>query len=160
MNPPVLTTRSSTGLADRREAARIWAQATAHRDGDPDPATVEESLPVIDRALGPVGASLHLAELDGRVVGFVVLEPHGPSLEIVYLGVDPCAWGSGVGAALVAAATEHAAATGATGLELWVYDDNERAVALYRRTGWQPTDEAREHRRSGRLERRYVRSLA
>lgn len=160
MNPPALTTRSSTGLEARREAARIWAHATAHRDGDPEPATVEESLLVIDRVLRPEGASLHLAELEGRVAGFVVLEPHGSTVEVVYLGVDPCAWGSGVGAALVAAATEHAAITGATGLELWVYDDNERAVALYRRTGWQPTDEAREHRRSGRLERRYVLTLA
>ena len=126
MNHSGVTTRSTSSLGARREAARIWARATAHRDGDPQPATVEEALPVIHRALTPPGATLHLSELDGRADGFVVLEPHGPTVEIVYLGVDPRAWGRGVGAALVTAATEHAAATGASGLELWVYDDNDR----------------------------------
>lgn len=159
MHPAGVSTRSSTSPDARREAARIWALATAHRDGDPKPATVEQALPVIDRALAPRGAALNLAERDGDAVGFVVTEPHGPTGEVVYLGVDPQAWGSGVGATLVAAAADQAAATGASGLELWVYEDNERAVALYRRTGWQPMQEARAHRISGRIERRYERPL-
>lgn len=159
MSSADVATRSSTSLDARREAARIWAHATAHRDGDPDVATVEEALPVIDRALSPDGASLHLAETAGGALGFVVLEPHGPAVEVVYLGVDPHAWGAGVGGALVAAASEHAAATGASRLELWVYEDNERAVSLYRRTGWQQTGDVRTHRISHRLERRYERAL-
>ena len=44
-------------------------------------------------------------------------------------------------------------------LELWVIADNERAVALYERSGWQATDEVKVRNSSGRLERRFVRRV-
>ena len=42
-------------------------------------------------------------------------------------------------------------------LELWVIADNERAVALYERSGWQATDDVTIRGSAGRLERRFVR---
>ena len=152
----VIVTESSTDSASRRHAARIWAAATAFRDGDPAPATADEALPIIDGALTGPGAALLLAERDGCVVGFALLTCHEQTVQVQYLGVDPAAWGSGVGAALLTAVASHAARAGARRLELWVYEDNDRAVSLYLRAGWNPTDEARQHRISQRRERRYI----
>ncbi len=62
-----------------------------------------------------------VAEREGRIVGTVTLTPYGTphshdarpgELEFRYLGVAPEAWGTGVGAALVAACEAAAAAAG------------------------------------------------
>lgn len=140
----------------RLAAAGIWARATASRDGDPEPASAQEALPIIDGALLDAGAALHIARRDDAVVGFAIVAPSGDAREIHYLGVDPTAWGAGVGAALLRDIDERAATQRCPRLELWVYDDNERAVAVYERQGWTVTGEARTHARSGRRERRFV----
>lgn len=141
------------------EAARIWAAATAERDKNPEPASVEAALPIIERGLQPVDATLHLAYLREQPVGFAVVVPQPCGLEILYLGVDPTAWGSGVASQLLSDVAAYAGETSRPELELWVYDDNARAVDVYRRAGWSGTDDVRIHPTSGRLERRHVRRI-
>lgn len=147
-------------LPSQWEAARIWAAATAHRDNKPEPAPVEAALPIIERGLEPAGATLHLAHLREQPSGFAVVVPQHGGLEILYLGVHPTAWGNGVAGRLLADVMEYAEESSRSEVELWVYDDNARAVDLYQRAGWSGTDDVRIHARSGRLERRHVRSIA
>ncbi|WP_268111572.1 GNAT family N-acetyltransferase [Nocardioides pini] len=146
------------GASSRGEAARIWAVATAHRDGRSEPAPTSSALPVIERGLGHAGATLHLASLRGRAAGFALVVPQDRALEILYLGVDPQAWGAGVASRLLADVCEYANEMSSQEVELWVYDDNTRAVDVYTRAGWVDTGEVRIHPTSGRRERRYARS--
>lgn len=139
-----------------RQAAAIWARAKARRD-DEEPATVEATIPGLERRLGLDGARLLLARRDGDPVGFAVFAPRERSLELFYLGVDPGAWGGGVAGLLLRGVADHARALGLGGLELWVINDNERAIRVYERSGWVGTEELLRDPASGRLERRFVR---
>jgi ribosomal protein S18 acetylase RimI-like enzyme len=147
------------GAFSRGEAARIWAAATAHRDGESEPAPTSSALPIIERGLGHAGATLHLAALRDRAAGFALVVPQDRGLEILYLGVDPQAWGAGVASRLLEDVCEYAKETTRPEVELWVYDDNTRAVDVYTHAGWIDTDEVRIHPTSGRRERRYARSM-
>jgi ribosomal protein S18 acetylase RimI-like enzyme len=142
------------------EAARIWAGSTAQRDGKPEPAPVESALPIIERGLRAPGSRLHLASVGAKAAGFAVVVPRDDGLEILYLGVDPTAWGAGVAGRLLSDVTDYAVETGRAEVDLWVYDDNTRAVNVYRRHGWLDTDEVRVHATSGRTERRFVKNVA
>jgi ribosomal protein S18 acetylase RimI-like enzyme len=44
-------------------------------------------------------------------------------------------------------------------VQLLVYADNVRAIALYRRLGWQPAGEPAPHPRTGKPEQRYELAL-
>jgi GNAT superfamily N-acetyltransferase len=136
---------------DARAAAEIWARATAARDGRTEPA-VGAALAGVRRRLAQ-GGVLDLAFVADRAVGFTVLV--GP--ELVYLAVDPGSWGAGVGSRLLAHVDEVGEAAGYESLDLWVIDDNSRAVEVYRRAGWLPTADLKES--GGRTERRLVRAL-
>ncbi len=84
-----------------------------------------------------------VAELDGRVVGYVRLAPPTPLpesqhvLTINGIAVDPAARGHGVGRALLSAAEEHAGELGATKLSLRVLGTNTVARAMYEGAGFQ-----------------------
>ena len=56
--------------------------------------------------------------------------------EIYALYVDPAHWGSGVGRALLQAATETLALTGFRSATLWVLETNERARRFYEAAAW------------------------
>jgi ribosomal protein S18 acetylase RimI-like enzyme len=77
---------------------------------------------------------------DGRVVGFAST---GPSRDEDELGelyaiyVDPEAWSTGAGRALMASA-ETTLAAGYDAALLWVLEDNPRARGFYERAGWAP----------------------
>jgi GNAT superfamily N-acetyltransferase len=96
------------GVDAVKESAAIWARAKARRDEDPEPATVEESGPGIQRRLSIEGAELLLARKDGQPVGFALVAPSEQTLELFYLGVDPDAWGAGVGSLLLRSVEERA----------------------------------------------------
>ncbi|RLK22561.1 acetyltransferase (GNAT) family protein [Micromonospora sp. M71_S20] len=141
------------------EAARIWAAATAARDGDTEIAPLRLARPLIEAVVGSTPRSFLLVALDAdRVVGFAAVEPvptDESTAEIRYLGVAPDSWGRGVGRHLLRAAPTHLAGAGFVGAELGVYLDNPRAVRLYESAGWLPRGEAAPHPGSGRPEQRY-----
>lgn len=142
-----------------KESAAIWARAKARRDQDAEPATIEETMPGIWRRLSIDGASLFFARREDHPVGFLLVAPRPQTLEIFYLAVDPGAWGCGVGSRLLVTAEDHAREIGRGTLELWVINDNERAIRVYERSGWLRTDEVQRDSPSGRLERRFLRHL-
>lgn len=89
-------------------------------------------------------AELQLLAFDGeRLVGSAGLHPTGPALRRRHvmsfgMGVLPEAQGLGVGKALVAALIRQADDwLGVLRLELTVFVDNERAIGLYERFGFQ-----------------------
>ena len=110
----------------------------------------------VARQLADAGApQLLLARTASKAVGFAVLVPREITTEVLYLAVDPEMWGQGVGRTLlefIRRQSEHASQD----LELWVIDDNDRAVHTYERAGWTRTQDATVRNGSGRVERRYT----
>ncbi|GAB1645789.1 GNAT family N-acetyltransferase [Krasilnikovia sp. MM14-A1259] len=141
----------------QRVAACIWARATARRDNLLVPAPVEAKLPGIQRRLSTGAGSLHIAYLRGEAAGFALVVTHESALELVYLAVVPEAWGTGIGSSILTYVDDQARVAGVDGLELWIIDDNERAMQVYERSGWKPTEDLKVS--SGRLERRLVKEL-
>jgi ribosomal protein S18 acetylase RimI-like enzyme len=84
-----------------------------------------------------------VAELDGRLAGYIRVKPVTPLREnahvlgIVGLAVAPGSRRRGVASALLAAAEQHARARGARKLSLRVLSSNETAMRLYERHGFQ-----------------------
>ena len=86
----------------------------------------------------PRGWSTFVAEDDGRVIGFVSVGPSRDEVktgELYAIYVEPEAWSTGVGRALIETAEsrlheQYAEAT------LWVLGDNPRARSFYERAGW------------------------
>jgi len=98
------------------------------------------------RADGPDSLLLLLDE--GRIVGCAGL--HSTEVDgVAALGmaVLPDSRGRGGGRALLNALVEHAAEAGVERLELEVFRDNERAIALYRSAGFDPEKDGREYAR-------------
>jgi len=155
----VLQVTSAQGADAVGESAAIWARAKARRDQDPEPATVEETIPGILRRLSLDGAQLLVARRDGAPVGFTLFAPRPQTLEVFYVAVDPDAWGCGVASRLLLAAEDQARELGRETLELWVIDDNARAIGVYERAGWVGTEEVQRDPSSGRVERRFLRHL-
>jgi ribosomal protein S18 acetylase RimI-like enzyme len=159
--------RGSRELAD---AAQIWAEATAFRDGETEIADLSDSLPILEAVLDrSPQAFVLLARSDGgAAAGFAAVEavavesttgPTGARAEVSYLGVRPGMWGSGVGQLLLRQVQSRLASAGYTHAELSVYVANVRAVTLYERLGWKPVGVPTPHRRTGKPERRYELAL-
>jgi GNAT superfamily N-acetyltransferase len=73
-----------------------------------------------------------VAEVDGRIVGFIAVSVHGSDAEIEHLWVLPTAMGAGIGTALFRRAAVWCRARGMTALRV-VADPN--AVGFYARLG-------------------------
>ncbi len=150
----VIVDRAHQHLAD---AARIWAEATAARDGEAVGARLELSRDRIKEALDASPQSLLLISVDerGAVVGFATAAPRSPgdetTAELRYLGVRPDAWGRGAGSSLLLSAAELLRGAGFAKVILEVYADNLRAVRLYEKLGWHRVGAAHPHSGSGRL---------
>jgi GNAT superfamily N-acetyltransferase len=84
------------------------------------------------------GQQLFVAEDGGALVGFAGIGPErgGPAGELYAINLEPRAWGSGIGAALLAHATRALAGLGHREAVLWVVRDNARARRFYEREGW------------------------
>lgn len=87
--------------------------------------------------------AIHVAESDGRLVGFVELAPKklpyetaAPTLELRRLYLASSAHGQGIADQLMKWALQQAAARGAQELVLSVYVDNHRARRFYERYGF------------------------
>lgn len=99
-------------------------------------------------------AAMWVVEEDGRVVGGGdVGETRIPGVLTLGLALLPEARGKGSGRALMEEMIAHARATGAHKLELEVWPDNGRAVALYSSLGFEVEGFRRDHyrRRDGSL---------
>jgi len=75
-------------------------------------------------------AEIVIAKSDGDIIGFVTVDPR--TLYLDQIVVAPQYWGSGVGAALVAAAKR----ISPSGLDLDVNIDNARAIRFYEKQGF------------------------
>lgn len=64
-----------------------------------------------------------------------------------------------MGSRLLLIAEDHTREIGRETLELWVINDNERAIRVYERSGWVGTEEVKRDTPSGRLERRFLRHI-
>ncbi|MEO6714251.1 MAG: GNAT family N-acetyltransferase [Mycobacteriales bacterium] len=95
-----------------------------------------------------------VAELDGEIVGIASWSATSdvPPLELKSLYVGAALRGSGLGALLLDAALGQAAAF------LWVFTDNPRAQAFYRRHGFLPDGEQMTDPGTGLAETRMVRT--
>src|SRR6185369_15590999 len=103
----------------------------------------EAALTRLDAAAWtPASGFPSVAELDGRLAGYIRVKPattlreNAHVLGIVGLAVGPGDRRQGVGSALLAAAEQHARARGARKLSLRVLGTNETALRLYERHGF------------------------
>lgn len=76
--------------------------------------------------------------LEGATDGFILIRAVADEAEILTLAVRPSARRQGLGARLVRAAAERAAAAGAVRMFLEVAEDNGPARALYGALGFEP----------------------
>jgi GNAT superfamily N-acetyltransferase len=144
-------------LDDLHAVASIWTSSTAVRDRCRTPCNLSSAVAGIRRRLDVAGAAILVAETDFRTVGFVLFAPRGRILEIFYLAVDPAMWGEGIATQLLRSVETHARTVDCATLELWVIDDNDRAIRVYESAGWIGTDVTQVDSASGRVERRLVR---
>jgi ribosomal protein S18 acetylase RimI-like enzyme len=142
------------------DAAEIWAEATAARDGHDEVAGLDVSRPVIQSVLDRSSRALLLiARTADRTTGFAAIEPLTGGCDVVaqvsYIGVRPQFWGQGVGERLLREVRRRLTAAGYARVELSVYVDNRQAIALYDRLGWRPRGAPAAHPGTGKPEQRY-----
>lgn len=81
-------------------------------------------------------AGLLIAEQDGEVIGFVWTKVDEGQGEVYLLAVDPDHHGEQLGAALLSRGLDHLARAGVDVIELYVEEDNARALDLYTAAGF------------------------
>ncbi|MDI4633836.1 GNAT family N-acetyltransferase [Pelomonas sp. V22] len=98
----------------------------------------------LSEGLAPGKSDLHLVAVRGeQVIGSAGLHPVGPALRRLHalmlgISVQPASQGAGVGSALMSALLDYADNWAqALRIELTVYCDNERAIKLYQRHGFE-----------------------
>lgn len=144
--------------ADIDGAAKVWARATAKRDGEAEVPPLAAARAVVVNRLQEERSIFVVAANESGVVGFAIAAPAASvrRAEVHYVGVDPEHWGGGVGVAVMTRLAGELTSAGFASAQLLVYADNVAARRLYERVGWiwdgrEPTI----HPRSGRPEVRY-----
>ncbi|HZO58058.1 MAG TPA: GNAT family N-acetyltransferase [Solirubrobacterales bacterium] len=150
-----MTVRKATS-DDAPAAARLLA--TVAEEGTiaaEPPVDVEARAEKFRQAIESGGpAAVLILEEEGRMVGHAgVQELETPGVFTFGMAVHPDARGRGGGRALLRAILEHARACGAHKVELEVWPDNARAIALYASSGFEVEGLRRDHyrRRDGTL---------
>lgn len=82
-----------------------------------------------------------VARVDDSVAGYVALRSEPDAVRVEQLLVAPHHEGEGVGHRLLAYAEGYAISSGARAVQVVVEEDNERAVAFYRRSGFVAVDD-------------------
>jgi ribosomal protein S18 acetylase RimI-like enzyme len=146
----VLTLRSATpddALAVATVHVRAWQEGYRGLVADDYLAALKPEHRAARYDLGasdPARPSTTVAVRDGVVCGFATIGPcreaSAQTGELFALHVDPSAWGTGAGRALIANARARLRARGFTEAVLWVLVGNERAQRFYRIDGWLPDD--------------------
>ncbi|MBL8703903.1 MAG: GNAT family N-acetyltransferase [Rhodospirillales bacterium] len=85
-----------------------------------------------------------VAELDGRVVGILVLLPEPDHVLLDNVAVAPEAHGKGIGRALVAFAEDEARRRGHAEIRLYTHEKMTENVAMYPRLGYAETHRAQQ----------------
>jgi GNAT superfamily N-acetyltransferase len=133
----VLIRRGTAEDADRvaRVHVETWQAAYAHAlPQDRLSSLSPDSRADMHRRFPPI-----VAEVDGRVVGFVSVgasRDEDADGELFAIYVHPTQWGTGVGRALIAAGEQELLALGHRDVVLWVLEDNPRARRFYESAGW------------------------
>lgn len=118
---------------DRRAVVALWSACELLRPwNDPDRD--------IERKLSHDGDGLLVLELDGRVVGSVMVGYEGHRGWVNYLAVDPARRGEGLGTLLMAEAERRLAQMGCPKVNLQVRAENGEVLAFYRRLGYLPDE--------------------
>ena len=119
---------------DRAAVVRLWHDAWHDGHGAILPAAVvaERSLESFDRRLGPLEAGSLVAEVDGRILGFAAIE--GEEIDQLYVAAE--ARGTGLAAALLAAAEAELVRRGIRDAAIQCSAGNDRAHRFYARAGW------------------------
>jgi ribosomal protein S18 acetylase RimI-like enzyme len=135
---------ASPGDALAIETIRVRGWRTAYRHvfpaGDLDALPIDPERWRSRILVPPPGWTTIVCESGGSVVGFASTGPSRDEDEIGELYaiyVDPDAWSTGAGRALMASA-EAALADAFGAALLWVLEDNPRARGFYERAGWAP----------------------
>jgi ribosomal protein S18 acetylase RimI-like enzyme len=118
---------------DRAEVVEMWSACglvRAWNDPDRD----------IERKLHHDADGLLVLELDGRVVGSVMVGYEGHRGWVNYLAVDPAQRGKGFGALLMVAAERRLADAGCPKVNLQVRSANTDVVDFYRHLGYAVDD--------------------
>lgn len=106
-----------------------------------EPVAAERAAYDWPAAINDPDARFALGYVDGAAAGVAKIGPdpteavRGVWLELLY--VAPEFWGSGIAAALLHWATDHAAADGAAVMRLRVVEAQHRARRFYEREGWE-----------------------
>lgn len=116
--------RAAALAVDARAFPRVWQ---LDDDG------LDEALTATPRA------RFRVAVRSGQVIGYAVTGRAGPQAFLQRLATDPEHAGAGVGAALVVDALRWSSRRRAQRLLVNTQVGNERALELYRRTGFRPT---------------------
>jgi [ribosomal protein S18]-alanine N-acetyltransferase len=91
----------------------------------------------VARLIGGPGGFALLAEIEGEMAGFALLQCVPPEAELLSIGVAPGFRRSGLGRAILQRAARDLMAGGSTMMFLDVAADNVPALALYRALGFQ-----------------------
>lgn len=119
---------------DMARVADVWHRAwhVAHAGNVPDGLTAARTLAAFHARTPPRVADTTVAEVDGRVVGFVMVDRD----EVEQVFVDPAQHGAGVGAPLLAEGERRVAEAGYGEAWLAVVVGNARARRFYEKHGW------------------------
>ncbi len=118
---------------DRDALVALWRAAGLVRP-------VNDPVRDIARKVARDPDGLLVAEIDGTIVGSVMIGYEGHRGWINYLGVDPRWRRRGIGRALVEAAEARVATLGGPKVNLHVLSANRDALAFYERIGYRPDD--------------------
>ena len=129
--------------ARRVEEIRIRTWRAAYRGvlppDDLDAMPIDETRWRHRIAEPPPGWQTYVADDGGRVIGFTSVGPSRDQQgigELYAIYVEPHAWSTGAGRALIARA-EQALAESYREATLWVLEENTRARRFYERAGWE-----------------------
>lgn len=126
--------------ADAEAVARVqiasWQAAYAHLFS----AEQLGAIPLEERTSSWERFPPIVAEVDGRVVGFVSVG----NGELYAIYVHPGRWGTGIGRELLRAGEARLRELGHTSVFLWVFEDNPQARRFYEAAGWSTDGETKE----------------
>jgi len=145
-----LAVRPAT-IGDAEPMARVMASVAEEGFlATEPPVDVEARARQFDGAIeGDSADALWVVDERGTVVGHIGVHERLPGVFSVGMAIMPQARGRGGGRALLEAAVVHARACGAHKVDLEVWTDNGRAIALYAGAGFEVEGVRRRHYRRG-----------